>query len=54
VPDPNIFTNSRIHPLEGGIIFSSTNTDPDLGFMHHIGRLYGVQLPKYLSCLLFE
>jgi aminoglycoside phosphotransferase len=35
VPDPDIFTNGRIHPLEGDIIFSSTNTDPDLSFMHN-------------------
>lgn len=35
VPDPNILTNGRISPVEGEILFSSTNHDPDMGFMHN-------------------
>lgn len=35
VPDPNILSNGRINPLEGDIVFSATNTDPDMGFMHN-------------------
>jgi aminoglycoside phosphotransferase len=35
VPDPNILSNGRIHALEGDILYSSTNTDPDLSFMHN-------------------
>ncbi len=35
VPDPNILTNGRIGPLEGDILFSDTNIDPDMGFMHN-------------------
>ncbi|KAI1758544.1 hypothetical protein GGR53DRAFT_516760 [Hypoxylon sp. FL1150] len=35
VQDPNILTNGRIQPLEADIIFSVTNTDPDMSFMHN-------------------
>lgn len=35
VPDPNILINGRINPLEGDILFSSTNNDPDMSFMHN-------------------
>ncbi|OOF94811.1 hypothetical protein ASPCADRAFT_397566 [Aspergillus carbonarius ITEM 5010] len=35
VPDPNIQTNGRISPLEREILFSDTNTDLDLRFMHN-------------------
>ncbi|KAI1498124.1 kinase-like domain-containing protein [Biscogniauxia marginata] len=35
VRDPNILTNGRIHPLEANILFSETNVDPDMGFMHN-------------------
>lgn len=35
VPDPNICSNGRIDPLEAEILFSKTNTNPDLGFMHN-------------------
>ncbi|KAH9983848.1 kinase-like domain-containing protein [Xylariaceae sp. FL0662B] len=35
VPDPNILTNGRVHPLEGDILFSDTNIDPDKSFMHN-------------------
>ncbi|KAI1378307.1 kinase-like domain-containing protein [Hypoxylon crocopeplum] len=35
VEDPNILTNSRIHPLEGDILFSDANIDPDMSFMHN-------------------
>ncbi|KAI0379780.1 kinase-like domain-containing protein [Hypomontagnella monticulosa] len=35
VQDPNILTNGRINPLEGDILFSDTNTDSDLSFMHN-------------------
>ncbi|KAK4146184.1 kinase-like domain protein [Dichotomopilus funicola] len=35
VPDPNILSNGRIHPLEGDILFPNTNNDPDMGFMHN-------------------
>ncbi|KAJ5661434.1 uncharacterized protein N7477_009050 [Penicillium maclennaniae] len=35
VPDPNILINGRINPLEGAILFSSTNCDPDMSFMHN-------------------
>ncbi|EOO03585.1 putative phd transcription factor protein [Phaeoacremonium minimum UCRPA7] len=35
VQDPNILTNSRVRPLEAGILFSDTNVDPDISFMHN-------------------
>ncbi|KAL5361695.1 hypothetical protein BJX96DRAFT_166086 [Aspergillus floccosus] len=35
VQDPNILDNGRINPMEGEIIFSDTNADPDLSFMHN-------------------
>ncbi|PGH09162.1 hypothetical protein GX51_00916 [Blastomyces parvus] len=35
VPDPNILSNGRINPLEGDILFSGTNYDPDMSFMHN-------------------
>lgn len=35
VPDPNILSNGRIHALEGDILFSDANKDPDMGFMHN-------------------
>ncbi|OBT40812.1 hypothetical protein VE00_08623 [Pseudogymnoascus sp. WSF 3629] len=35
VRDPNILSNGRIPALEGDILFSSTNTDLDLAFMHN-------------------
>ncbi|KAI9676826.1 MAG: hypothetical protein M1817_006665 [Caeruleum heppii] len=35
VQDPNILTNGRINPLEGEILFSTGNVDPDLSFMHN-------------------
>ncbi|KAI0806366.1 hypothetical protein GGR55DRAFT_201072 [Xylaria sp. FL0064] len=35
VQDPNILTNGRIHPLEADILFSDTNIDPDMSFMHN-------------------
>ncbi|KAK4203286.1 hypothetical protein QBC40DRAFT_317928 [Triangularia verruculosa] len=35
VADPNILTNGRMDPQEVELIFSDTNTDPDLGFMHN-------------------
>ncbi len=35
VRDPNILTNGRIGPLEGSILFSDTNIDPDMSFMHN-------------------
>ncbi|KAG2415582.1 hypothetical protein HFD88_006773 [Aspergillus terreus] len=35
VQDPNILSNGRINPLEGEIIFSDRNTDPDSSFMHN-------------------
>lgn len=35
VRDPNILSNGRIPALEGDILFSSTNTDLDLSFMHN-------------------
>ena len=35
VRDPNIFSNGRINPLEREILFSDTNTDPDMSFMHN-------------------
>lgn len=35
VPDPNILSNGRIHALEGDILFSNTNKDPDMRFMHN-------------------
>ncbi|OOQ89622.1 hypothetical protein PEBR_07652 [Penicillium brasilianum] len=34
-PDPNILNNGRINPLEGDILFSGTNQDPDMSFMHN-------------------
>ena len=35
VPDPNIISNGRINVLEGDILFSGTNYDPDIRFMHN-------------------
>jgi hypothetical protein len=35
VPDPNILVNGRINPLEGDILFTSNNHDPDMNFMHN-------------------
>lgn len=35
VPDPNILSNGRIHVLEAEILFSDTNKDPDMSFMHN-------------------
>ncbi|KAJ5121412.1 uncharacterized protein N7515_009373 [Penicillium bovifimosum] len=35
VQDPSICCNGRISPLEGDIIFSHTNGDADLSFMHN-------------------
>ncbi|KAJ6114275.1 hypothetical protein N7486_000053 [Penicillium sp. IBT 16267x] len=35
VPDPNILSNGRINPLEGDILFSGTDYDPDMSFMHN-------------------
>lgn len=35
VQDPNIFSNGRIHALEGDILFSNTNNDPNMSFMHN-------------------
>jgi cold shock CspA family protein len=35
VEDPNILSNGRINALEGGILFSDANTDPDMSFMHN-------------------
>ncbi|KAK3690232.1 hypothetical protein B0T22DRAFT_491514 [Podospora appendiculata] len=35
IQDPFILSNGRIHPLEGDILFSNTNTDPDMSFMHN-------------------
>lgn len=35
VPDPNILSNGRINPLEGDILFSDSNDDPDISFMHN-------------------
>jgi RIO-like serine/threonine protein kinase len=35
VPDPNILSNGRLNPLESEILFSDTNNDPDMGFMHN-------------------
>src|SRR5690606_2404840 len=35
VPDPSILTNGRLNPLEGEILFSDANTDPDISFMHN-------------------
>ena len=35
VQDPNILTNGRIRPLEADILFSDTNVDPDMSFMHN-------------------
>ncbi|KAI0181358.1 kinase-like domain-containing protein [Hypoxylon sp. FL1284] len=35
VQDPNILTNGRIHSLEEDILFSETNVDPDMSFMHN-------------------
>jgi hypothetical protein len=35
VEDPNILSNGRIHALEGDILFSNANTDPDMSFMHN-------------------
>jgi hypothetical protein len=35
VQDPDILTNGRIGPLEGDILFSDTNIDADMSFMHN-------------------
>ncbi|RJE20423.1 Phosphotransferase enzyme family [Aspergillus sclerotialis] len=35
VQDPEILSNGRINPLERDIIFSETNIDPDMSFMHN-------------------
>ncbi|KFY81960.1 hypothetical protein V500_10938 [Pseudogymnoascus sp. VKM F-4518 (FW-2643)] len=35
VQDPNILSNGRILAVEGDILFSNTNIDPDLAFMHN-------------------
>lgn len=35
VQDPNILNNGRIQALEGEILFSRANIDPDMGFMHN-------------------
>ncbi|KAJ5734492.1 hypothetical protein N7493_003278 [Penicillium malachiteum] len=35
VLDPNILSNGRINPLEGEILFSAANHDPDLSFAHN-------------------
>jgi hypothetical protein len=35
VQDPYILSNGRINPLEGAILFSDTNTDLDMSFMHN-------------------
>ncbi|KAJ5113957.1 hypothetical protein N7456_002491 [Penicillium angulare] len=35
VPDPNLLSNGRINPLEGEILVSGTNDDPDLCLMHN-------------------
>jgi hypothetical protein len=35
VQDPHILSNGRINPLEGNILFSEANTDPDMSFMHN-------------------
>lgn len=35
VPDPNILCNGRINQLEVEILFSDTNYDPDMSFMHN-------------------
>ncbi|CAG7943246.1 unnamed protein product [Penicillium salamii] len=35
VPDPKVRSNGRIQPLEGEILFSETNTDSDMSFMHN-------------------
>lgn len=35
VQDPNVLSNGRIQALEGDILFSNTNADPDRGFMHN-------------------
>ncbi|KFY35567.1 hypothetical protein V494_05801 [Pseudogymnoascus sp. VKM F-4513 (FW-928)] len=35
VEDPNILSNGRIHPVEGYILFSGINNDPDMAFMQN-------------------
>lgn len=30
-----MLSNGRIHALEGDILFSDTNNDPDMSFMHN-------------------
>lgn len=35
VHDPNILSNGRLNPLEGEILFSDGNNDPDMSFMHN-------------------
>ncbi|KAJ5712080.1 hypothetical protein N7488_006236 [Penicillium malachiteum] len=35
VPDPNILSNGRLNPIEGDILFSTANDDPDRSFMHN-------------------
>ncbi|CAG7938409.1 unnamed protein product [Penicillium nalgiovense] len=40
VPDPGTLT--RIHPLEGDILFSDSNTDPDMSFMHNDFNIFNI------------
>jgi aminoglycoside phosphotransferase len=35
VQDPHILSNGRLNPIEAEILFSESNTDPDLSFMHN-------------------
>lgn len=35
VHDPNILSNGRLNPLEGEILFSDGNNNPDMSFMHN-------------------
>ncbi|KAK4191089.1 kinase-like domain protein [Podospora australis] len=42
VQDPNILSNGRINPLEGDILFSDTNNDPDISFMHNEFTEYNI------------
>ena len=35
MPDPKVRVNGRIQLLEGDILFSETNTDSDMSFMHN-------------------
>ncbi|KAI9782685.1 MAG: hypothetical protein M1839_004672 [Geoglossum umbratile] len=43
VQDPNVLTNGRIRPLEGDILFSDTNIDPDMSFTHNQVQLHSRQ-----------